>query len=205
MLAIVNSDTVVSLTTATGWTSRSALVSSQGFYVWEKTVSGSNDTPSFTFSPATAEPTSVTLIELNAAEVGVFDLVSTDTETTGNHGNNVIPTITTTGASGDFVLAIIALHGMASNTTFGTCAWNNSFTALSNGTLNTPGTASPKAVQNFVGQRVQSPAGATGATTGTWTGGGLAEQSFGIHLAYKTVSGGPPPVIPMLTMPPMRR
>jgi hypothetical protein len=195
LLCIVNSDTVV--TTPSGWTILTSLVSSQGAYVYQRTATGSGDTPSVAFSP-TGSSTTWSLIEMDAAVVGVFDVSAVGTETsTANQLSKATTTITTTGASGDFLIAIILIHGRSAGPSPTAPSWNNSHTALLATTPNS--VTSSNHTQQFIATRVQSPAGAVGATTCTWTNG--ADNAMAFALSYKLV-GGAAAVLPSLVMAP---
>src|SRR3954469_7839546 len=77
LVAIVNSDSTI--TTPSGWTVRRSLVNTQGFGIYEK-IAGAAETTTVTVSPTATAATALTVIELNASDVGVFDIVGTDTE-----------------------------------------------------------------------------------------------------------------------------
>lgn len=184
LVAVVNSATTV--TTPAGWTLRASLVNSQGFYVYERTATGTGDTPSFTTNGNW--PTSVSLIELNAAQVGAFDLAVTGTETAGSLTSKATPAIGTTGASGDVVFAVVALHGLFSASTFGSPTWDNTFTPLLSSTLQSPQAGSSDAVQHFIGTRSTAAAGTVTATTATWPN--TAENAMGLQFGYKLAATG---------------
>lgn len=193
LILVVNSDTTVPAPDGT-WTSRVSLVNSQGFYVWEKTA-GSSESATVTVNPNGNNPCSLSVIELNAAEVGAFDLAGTDTESAGSLTSKAAATITTTGGNGAFVLAIVALHGIGTATSFGTfTAWTNSFTNLVSSTIATPGGAGPSsAVQHFIGTKTLATDGAVGATSGSWQN--AAENAYGVLLAFQGVAAGTPATV----------
>lgn len=187
MVAVVNSDTTVN--TPSGWTLRASAVDDQGFYVYQK-VAGASESSTFSATTNGNNPWSCAIAEFDQAEVGAFDLQGSVVDTSGNLTTKTCGTITTTGSTGAFVLAVVALHGLVSAATYqsGNPSWDNGFTNLQNGTVNSPVSGSSQAVQCFTGYKALGTDGAVGVTTCTWTSG--AENAMSLHIAYQAVSGG---------------
>jgi hypothetical protein len=164
-LAVINSDTTVS--TPSGWTLRASAVGTQGFYIWEQTTAGTNDTPTFTTSGSFQ--TSLSLVEADGTRVNGFDVQTVTTEASGV--SSLATTATTTaGTIGDLNLAIYALHGIdASFAPVPTPTYDNGFTHLLTSARQTVGGVDNSAVQHYIATLASSSAGTVGATTANWS------------------------------------
>jgi hypothetical protein len=164
-LAVINSDTTVS--TPSGWTLRASAVGTQGFYIWEQTTAGTNDTPTFTTSGSFQ--TSLSLIEADGTRVNGFDVQTVTTEASGV--SSLATTATTTaGTIGDLNLAIYALHGIDNGfAPVPTPTYDNGFTHLLTSTRQTVGGVDNSAVQHYIATLASSSAGTVGATTANWS------------------------------------
>lgn len=178
VVAFINSDNVFTVAPA-GGVRRFTFLADQQFDVWEFT--GTLPT-TVTVTPSSADYVSITLLELSG--VSGFDLVGAGTSASAlNLTTATAPTITTT-ADNDLVLDCVAIHGTSGTVPSGP-SWGNGFTAAASTQTGATGNAN---CGQFIGSKTQTPAGAVGATTVTWTGNGLNTDA--VQIAYKAAASG---------------
>ena len=175
LVLVANSPQGITATPA-GWALRASFAGDQGFYIWDKTSAGSGDL-SVTVTPDNPAAVALTLLELNAVNVTVFDAHST-VNGTSNANNIPCSSVTTSGLYGADLLAVGALHGWD--------AVPDPVPTYSSGFIHlatTPVTAvSPDLVAQYVGEKATSAAGASGGTIISQTANLL--NTAGFLLAY---------------------
>jgi hypothetical protein len=186
ILAFGNSDATLTIASAGGtWTERipsGGYVNDQGAYIWELT-SGTLPT-SVTVTPSASDYASLSIVEVTGTSA--FDVISTVAEVHTNTATATASTVTTTGTNGDLVFCWIAWHGDTGAGTWPTSpVYGNSLTGL---TAPNPGVTGSATTGHFLGYKVQSSAGAVGATTVTWTN--TAQNYAAYHIGFTNTAGG---------------
>ena len=202
LVAFANSDATLTISDNKGgtWTQRLSYVDDQGFYIWHRAVqSGTNDNGLVvTVTPSVSDYASLVVSEIGGVSSTPFDVVGSVTDV-GSSGSSTSSSITTTAAN-DIVFSAHGLHGVGGALPTG-FSWGNSFTTVATA-IPTSGASSLKTLM-IVGSTIQATAGATGATTLSWTNN--ASNSATAQIAFKEAAGTSANVaVPLATINPVQ-
>lgn len=180
------------ITALTGYTAGPSVVDDNAAYVYWKVAAGTETSISVTQAGATAAI--VTVFEV--AGLAAFDLFNSAANTRVSGTTTTAASITTTGTSGDWVLAVGALCRDTTGTTFPTgLAWTNSYTTFNTQQTAVSGGGAADCYTSYA-ELDQATAGAT-STAASWTNAWFARQHLIIafKLAAVAAPAAPPPGI----------
>jgi hypothetical protein len=187
LVAHANSDTTIPVPTDNGtggvWTLRNSVVDGNGAYLWSKQVAAGDTTmTSVTFAVSPTDSIICGMIEVSSVTAAAFDVCNVAaTQTGGAFTSTASVSDTTTGANGDFLIHLVALHASGTALTITSPSWSNGFTVLDSVSQNTlPREWTLTATLN-------QPVAAAIATVASWTGS--ATDAQGLLISLKLAAG----------------
>jgi hypothetical protein len=185
-------------TLPTGWTAGPSVVDDNAVYSWYKTATGTETTISVTTSGSgTGTQHGLIATEVSGLLATPFDLQTSSTNSAVAGTATTSTSLTTTGANGDWVLAVAGLNRDTTGTTVPTgLTWTNSYTSFFSHVSN-PATNGNNDIMTNLAEFNQAAAGAT-STNAAWTNAWNARQQ--LMLAFKLAAGAAAAPIPLLAM-----
>jgi hypothetical protein len=186
LLAWASGDATVTVNNT--MTAGPSIVDNNAVYMWWKVAAGTETT--FTFTPgASTSPVAVGVMEISGLAASPFDIQNS--ASTGSGTSTPSVGVTTTGASGDFLVALAGMHHGAVGSAPSAPSWTNGFTNIDSVDTGTVATTDCAA---FIGTLSQGTAGAI-STVCSWTGG--VNDSQALIIAFKLAAAGGAPALPV--------
>jgi hypothetical protein len=188
IVAWASADTTITVNNT--MTAGPSVVDNNAVYMWWKVAAGTETTFTFTTGGATS-PTAVGVMEISGLAASPFDIQNFTSGGTATSSASV--SVTTTGSSGDFLIAVCGIHHTVGGTSPTSATWTNGFTNID---LVDSGAVASVDVTGFVGTLTQATAAAI-STVCSWTGGNGSDGQV-LLLALKLAAAAAP--IPLLVM-----